>query len=525
MRSSEDQLANDDVQAAWTYHERTKHSPASVRASGHRLDWDNQPRPYKLYRDVSAISLPGERPVAPVSAFDVLLGGHTAGGRADQIDFPTLATLLHYSTGITKRLRYPGGVMDFRAASCTGALYHIEVYLVCRDLPGLEAGVYQFGVHDAALRRLRRGDLRGAVVDATASSREVAGAPVVLVFTSTYWRNAWKYQDRTYRHCFWDLGTILANLFTMAAAHGVPASVHLGFVDAEVNRLIDVDGEGEAALAIVALGARGASTPPTPAVPSLHLDTVPLSPREIDFPAIRAMHAAASLHSQAEVAAWRVAAERCFWPPTPAEAPGTAAQLPTLGQAELPGHSVEEVILRRGSARSFREEPIRGDQLGTLLRCAAGEIPADVPFGLSHGWNTGYVIANAVDGLQSGKYALESSARALALLEAGDFRDHAGRLALWQRLGADAAVDVYFLADLHRALDCMGNRGYRAAQLEAAIIAGRLYLAAYGLGLGATGLTFFDDAVVEFFGPHAEGKSVMFLIALGRPAVPPRRGP
>jgi len=31
---------------------------------------------------------------------------------------------------------------------------------------------------------------------------------------------------------------------------------------------------------------------------------------------------------------------------------------------------------------------------------------------------------------------------------------------------------------------------------------------------GASGLTFFDDDVTEFFSPHAAGKSVMFLIAL-----------
>ena len=45
-----------------------------------------------------------------------------------------------------------------------------------------------------------------------------------------------------------------------------------------------------------------------------------------------------------------------------------------------------------------------------------------------------------------------------------------------------------------------------------------MYLAAYALGLGATGLTFFDDEVTRFFSPHAQGKSVMFLIALGNPA-------
>jgi hypothetical protein len=79
-------------------------------------------------------------------------------------------------------------------------------------------------------------------------------------------------------------------------------------------------------------------------------------------------------------------------------------------------------------------------------------------------------------------------------------------------------VAVFFLADLQAVLQQFGNRGYRAAQLEAGIIGGKLYLAAYTLMLGATGLTFYDDEVTAFFSPHAEGKSVMFLVALGRPA-------
>jgi nitroreductase len=76
---------------------------------------------------------------------------------------------------------------------------------------------------------------------------------------------------------------------------------------------------------------------------------------------------------------------------------------------------------------------------------------------------------------------------------------------------------VYFLADLDPILERLGNRGYRAAQLDASITAGRLYLATYALGLGATGLTFFDDDVTRFLSPHAAGKSVMFLIAIGTP--------
>ena len=69
-------------------------------------------------------------------------------------------------------------------------------------------------------------------------------------------------------------------------------------------------------------------------------------------------------------------------------------------------------------------------------------------------------------------------------------------------------VQFYAAAPVHilSAVDKGGMRG------------GKVYLAAYALGCGATGLTFLDDEVTEFFLPHAAGKSVMFLMAVGRPA-------
>ena len=71
---------------------------------------------------------------------------------------------------------------------------------------------------------------------------------------------------------------------------------------------------------------------------------------------------------------------------------------------------------------------------------------------------------------------------------------------------------------LQRIIAAYGNRGYRAVQLEAGILGGKLYLAAYAQRLGATGLTFFDDDVTRFFSPHAEGKNAIFLIAVGHSA-------
>jgi nitroreductase len=123
---------------------------------------------------------------------------------------------------------------------------------------------------------------------------------------------------------------------------------------------------------------------------------------------------------------------------------------------------------------------------------------------------------HAVEGLPAGSYVFRRQQRTLELLKEGDFRREAGYLGLGQTIPADCSVNVYFLADLKNVLERFGNRGYRAAQLEAAIMGGKLYLAAYAQRLGASGLTFFDDDVTDFFSPHAEGKSVMFLIALGK---------
>src|SRR5204863_520354 len=76
----------------------------------------------------------------------------------------------------------------------------------------------------------------------------------------------------------------------------VPAQVVAGFVDSEVNRLLDLDTKREVALALVPLGSAAEPAPgPLPAIEPLNLTTVPLSKSEVDYPAIHAMHAASSL--------------------------------------------------------------------------------------------------------------------------------------------------------------------------------------------------------------------------------------
>ena len=114
--------------------------------------------------------------------------------------------------------------------------------------------MYHFNPADVSLRLFRKGDFRGNLAQATAMEPAVAHAPATIICTGTYWRNAWKYQARTYRHFGWDGGTLLANMLAVSAASGLPAEIVLGFVDAEMNRLLDLDTRREVSLCLVPIG-------------------------------------------------------------------------------------------------------------------------------------------------------------------------------------------------------------------------------------------------------------------------------
>ncbi|MBI4481627.1 MAG: SagB family peptide dehydrogenase, partial [Acidobacteria bacterium] len=501
------------LDAAWTYHNSTKHSYWSIRNNPHSLDWQNQPLAFKIYSSLSPLRLPRDLQPLERTAFSAISQPEVPAWADVVPDLRSLARLLYFSAGITKRKTYTGGEIFFRAASCTGALYEIELYLVCGKLPDLEPGVYHFGPADFALRKLRDGDYRGVLVRATAGEPALSRAPVIVICTGTYWRNAWKYQARTYRHFGWDNGTILAHLLAMSVSLNLPSRLVCGFVDSEVNRLLDLDTTHEVAYSMVALG-RVPDPPPDPPseIPPLGLETVSLSPTEVDYPAMRAMHEASSLETETEVAAWR---GRTPAPRSPAPA-GPTIRL-QHGDGE-PAEPLERIVLRRGSTRQFAREPIPFAPLSSLLLHSTRGIPADFldPPGVQ--LNDIYVIVHAVESLTPGAYAFRRDEGALECLKEGEFRAEAGYLGLEQELPADASATILFLADLKPILERFGNRGYRAVQLESGILGGKMYLAAYGLGLGATGLTFYDDDVTKFFSPHAQGKSAIFHVAVGKSA-------
>src|SRR2546422_10534001 len=239
---------------AMEYHESTKHSEISLRTSGHYLDWANKPSQFKLYEDLTSTSLPKNFP-QPETEPLMAISGRSLQTEPLNLGLTELAELLYFSAGLTRKYRFGGELHYMRAASATGALYPIELYVVAGDIAGLEAGVYHFDPLGFQLSPLRKGDYRAEL--AAISNDSIALAPATIAFTSLAWKNAWKYEARSYRHWFWDGGVIAANLMSLSASMGSPTRIVQGFVDQTVNKLLGLQEEKEATVSLSPIGSEG----------------------------------------------------------------------------------------------------------------------------------------------------------------------------------------------------------------------------------------------------------------------------
>jgi len=515
---------------ALEFHEATKHSKVRLEASGHYLDWANKPNPFKLYTGVTVQDLPTEFLRPALNALVSISGIVPKEKASTGMGVDTLAELLFFSAGITREVKVPGrGAFYLRAAPATGALYPIELYVVCRNLEGLEAGVYHFCPGDFSLSQLRSGDWTRTLSSYAGSRAEISAAPASIILTSVAWRNSWKYQARSYRHWFWDGGVIVANLLATANSAGLRSSVVLGFEDEAVNRLLGLRARREAAIAICPVGASADATArsvsgrsPEKGLPTL-IDPafIRLSQSEVEYPEVWDVHEASYLRDFSEVIAWTRPREEKISIPA---APSSDRSYPLDRTLPRPDEKPDlaQVILRRGSTRRFSPEPITYEQLSNVLYHSTRGVPLGLP--IPGTLLEVYLISNAVKDLPNGSYRLDRPSASLEQLRAGDFRERGGYLCLEQPLFTGASVVIFLMTELAGVLRLLGDRGYRAAQFEAGVVVGRMYLASYAQGMGASGTTFYDDAVTEFFSPRAGEMTPMMALGIGIPGYKARFG-
>ena len=459
-----------------------------------RLDPRNAPTAFKVYRSLPVSPLPRALVASVPSAVSVLSG---RSGDPSPIDAGLVATLLFLAAGVTRTASGTGRRIFFRAAMSAGNLHPVEVYAVVGPgVDGISAGVYHFAPREFGLTPLRAGEFGFQLGVST---------PLALVLTGLVWRTAWKYGERSWRHLYWDAGCVLANLLSVAEAHGLDPRILVGFDDQRVSRLVGIDGMDEMPLAVVALGPeKGVELGPPPDLSPVSPEVDPVAPHPFRLPLLVEAQNGSTLEAR-EVVPWRRAAVGVT-----SEAPVRVDPPPAAAQ-----EGIEAVILRRGSTRVMLRESVVSEALQWPMAAASRAVPMDAaPRGtlLEH-----YANVHAVEGFRPGAYRWGPGVPELvAALDSP--REMSALLCLDQPLGGDSAYTVFHSAHLGPLIDLLGSRGYRAAQLEAGIVSGRLALCAFALGLGATGLTFFDDLVSRFFETTS---APMLVTSVGVPGTVP----
>jgi SagB-type dehydrogenase family enzyme len=288
------------------------------------------------------------------------------------------------------------------------------------------------------------------------------GEATALVVTGIPWRTGWQYAERGFRHIYWDAGSMLAQTLALA---GPSARLFTRFPDAAVTRLVGADGVHEWPVALVALTPGAPAIDPGGDAVAGEVDTRPAR----EYPLVtRAQHA-----GDGDV----------LGGPWPDDPPAFAG--------------LEDVILRRGSTRLMDPVPVSRE---LFAACLGAGLPG------RH-----FVAVHAVDGVAPGLYEWPR------LVRAGDLREALFHVCMEQALARDAAFVVMAVADL----EALDDRGYREAQLAAGIGDGRIHLAAFAGGAGATGMTFYDSELEALLGEPLAG---LLFTCVGVPAYRGKRG-
>jgi SagB-type dehydrogenase family enzyme len=221
------------------YHERTKHHFARFAPGPGRLDWANQPDPFRRFEGAPLTRLPllapDDEPRSP--AYDSL---YAPGAVASApVDVRALSRLLEYALALSAWKQAGGTRWALRMNPSSGNLHPTEGYVLAGAIAGLGAspGLYHYAPREHGLER--RADCPAGLFE-----RLVLAFPpqaFLLGLSSVYWREAWKYGERAFRYCQHDVGHAIGALRIAAAALGWSALVLEGVADATIDALLGLD--------------------------------------------------------------------------------------------------------------------------------------------------------------------------------------------------------------------------------------------------------------------------------------------
>ena len=211
-----------------------------------------------------------------------------------------------------------------------------------------------------------------------------------------------------------------------------------------------------------------------------------------------------------------------------ANKPERYKRYPTAPKIELEPPQVEggaplwEVMRRRRSIRSFKDEPLKKVELSQLLWAAQGITNLESGFrtapsaGALYPVET-YLITNSVEHVDPGVYHYAIDKHELDQLKVGDFRLPVAQSAFDQEIAYRANVVFIWTAIFERSKWRSKQRAYRYVWLDTGHIAQNVALAAVALNLDSCQVgAFYDDEVNALLDVDGTEESVIYMTVVGK---------
>ncbi len=160
--------------------------------------------------------------------------------------------LLFSSCGLTRL----GKAFDDsrRPYPSAGTRYPLEIYPIILNCKGFKKGLYHYNVKGNLMELLLEEDLSKWLIKNTGGERWITNTAVVFIITGVLDRVRIKYGDRGYRLTLIEAGHLGQNMLLLATELGLGSCPLTGFIDSEVNRLLDINLQKEVALYVIAIG-------------------------------------------------------------------------------------------------------------------------------------------------------------------------------------------------------------------------------------------------------------------------------
>jgi SagB-type dehydrogenase family enzyme len=525
----------DQFSGVLTYHKGSKHHPHRFAPGPGRLDWANEPDPFRRFKGSPLLQLPFLAEDPDVNHF----GLYQRQEKHTPLTLPAIAALLELSLGLSAWKSFEGNSWSLRINPSSGDLHPTECHLVIPPLEGIAGGVYHYDPYHHALEHRAT-----PPPEIWQQAGEHFGTTGFLVgLSSITWREAWKYGVRAFRYCGQDVGHALACLSFSASLLGWQTICLNSVADEEIANLFGFakcrwpEQENEVPQCLMLIyPTRKLEIPRDLPTGWLHtfsalpFDGVPnrLSAEHTDWPAIEMVTAATTK------------------PWTPA----ASFRYPKYGYREeaIPNVTAAGSIRSRRSALDFdgRSALSHGDFFSILDKTLPRS--GNAPFDLGCGESCVHLLlfVHRVKNVEPGLYFLlrndsdledlkticspsfhwervsASSPLPLFLLRAGECRAEATLASCRQEIAGDGAFAVAMAARFRSSLERTPWR-YRHLHWEAGMIGQVLYLEAEAHGMRGTGMgCFFDDVTHKLLGFPGDAFQDLYHFTVGKAVEDPR---